>query len=200
MNAGVCGLAPIYPLKLLHVVQVGLLTNAQVEELLPLGAHRISLGLETRVSVDRRRCCQCASSPMTSTLEGGDGRGWTYLDQRAGRVLHLHKPVSFLLELVHLLLMQQQVVVLEVLIQIRYSLACTWAGLLWALVHTSSRWQTGAGGVHYLVLPADVRRVRHVVAPVLLPDLVLLLRQELQLLVAGLRVVVQAAQVVLTPL
>lgn len=132
---------------------------------------------------------------MTSTLERGDRRGWTYLDQRAGRVLHLHKPVSFLLELVHLLLMQQQVVVLEVLIQIRYSLACTWAGLHWALVHT-----TGAGGVRYLVLPADVRRVRHVVAPVLLPDLVLLLRQELQLLVAGLRVVVQAAQVVLTPL
>lgn len=54
--------------------------------------------------------------------------------------------------------------------------------------------------VHYLVLPAGVRRVWHVVAPVLRPDLVLLLRQELQLLVARLHVVVQAAQVVLTPL
>lgn len=49
----VCGLAHFYPLKLLHVVQVGLLTNAQIEELLPFGAHRIPLGLETRVHVDR---------------------------------------------------------------------------------------------------------------------------------------------------
>lgn len=49
----VFGLAHIYPLKLLHIVQVGLLTNAQIEELLPLGAHRIPLGLETRVHVDR---------------------------------------------------------------------------------------------------------------------------------------------------
>lgn len=54
--------------------------------------------------------------------------------------------------------------------------------------------------LQYLVLPADVRRVCHVVAPVLRPNLVLLLRQELQLLVTRLHVVVQAAQVVLTPL
>ena len=54
--------------------------------------------------------------------------------------------------------------------------------------------------MRYLVLPAGVRGVRHVVAPVLLPDLVLLLRQEQQLLVRRLHVVVEAAQVVLTPL
>lgn len=56
------------------------------------------------------------------------------------------------------------------------------------------------GWVQYLVLPADVRRVCHVVAPVLRPDLVLLFGQELQLLVTRLHVLVQAAQVVLTPL
>lgn len=56
---------------------------------------------------------------MTPTSELSVGWGWTYLNQRTGRVLHLHQPVSFLLELVHLLLMQQQVVVLEELIQIR---------------------------------------------------------------------------------
>lgn len=57
---------------------------------------------------------------MTSTSEVSDRWGWTYLNQRTGRVLHLHQPVSFFLEFVHLLLMHQQVVVLEELIQIRY--------------------------------------------------------------------------------
>lgn len=46
-----------------------------------------------------------------------------------------------------------------------------------------------------LILPADVRRIHHVVAPVLLLDLVLLFTQELQLFVAALRVIVETVQV-----
>lgn len=121
--------------------------------------------------------------PPDATVQGGG----TYLYEGAGRVLHLHQPVSFLLELVDLLLVQQQVVVLELLVQSRRSLART------CTPTHSRRW-------HYLVLPAGVGRVEHVVAPVLSPDLVLLLRQEQQLLVTRLHVVVEAAQVVLTPL
>lgn len=41
-----------YPFKLLHVVQVGLLTNAQIEEFLPFGACGISLGLEMTVNIN----------------------------------------------------------------------------------------------------------------------------------------------------
>ena len=52
----------------------------------------------------------------------------------------------------------------------------------------------------YLILPADVRRIHHVVAPVLLFDFPLLLHQVGQLLVAALHVVIQAAEVVPAPL
>lgn len=51
-----------------------------------------------------------------------------------------------------------------------------------------------------LILPADVGRVQHAVAPVLFLDLLLLFVEEGQLLVAALHIVVQGVQVVPTPL
>lgn len=51
-----------------------------------------------------------------------------------------------------------------------------------------------------LVLPADVGRVHHAVAPVLTLDLVLLFHQEAQFLGAALHVVIQAVEVVAAPL
>lgn len=51
-----------------------------------------------------------------------------------------------------------------------------------------------------LVLSADIRRVGHVVAPVLLLDLLLLFIQEHQLLLAAMHVLVQAVQVMTAPL
>lgn len=52
----------------------------------------------------------------------------------------------------------------------------------------------------HLVLPPDVWRVHHVIAPVLLDDLFLLFVQKGQLLVAALHVFIQALQVVVPPL
>lgn len=52
----------------------------------------------------------------------------------------------------------------------------------------------------HLILPTDVRWVHHAVTPVLLSDLILLVYQEGQLLVAALHVLVQAVQVVAAPL
>lgn len=51
-----------------------------------------------------------------------------------------------------------------------------------------------------LILPAGVWRVHHAVTPVLLFDLVLLLRQEVQLLLTAVHVFVQIAQVMPAPL
>lgn len=50
----------------------------------------------------------------SSTVLGNDN----YLYGVTGRVLHLNQPVSFLLEFIHLTLMGQQAVVLEVLWEI----------------------------------------------------------------------------------
>lgn len=41
-----CILSHIYPFIFLHIIQVCLLTNAEIEEFLPLVPHRVSLSLE----------------------------------------------------------------------------------------------------------------------------------------------------------
>lgn len=41
----------IYPLVLLHIVQVCLLTNAEIEEFLPLIPHQVSLSLEMKYNL-----------------------------------------------------------------------------------------------------------------------------------------------------
>lgn len=51
-----------------------------------------------------------------------------------------------------------------------------------------------------LILSAGVGRVHHAVTPVLLLDLVLLLRQEVQFLLTAVHVFMQAFQVMATPL
>lgn len=57
-----------------------------------------------------------------------------------------------------------------------------------------------SGALPDLILPAGVWRVHHAVTPVLLLDLVLLLRQEAQLLLTAVHVLIQAVQVMAAPL
>lgn len=99
-----------YPLVLLHIVQMGFLTNAQIEKFLPLATHWVSLSLEWRSRL------VLLSPPQVVTVQLCDG----YLNGDAGRMLQFSESVTFLLEFVDLALVGQQVVVLEVLMQIDF--------------------------------------------------------------------------------
>lgn len=114
-------------------------------------------------------------------------------------MLQFNEPVAFILELVHLALMGQQVVVLEVLIGIKSDNSV----VIYMSKHRTNKsvWIIIEQAVSPdLILPADVRWVHHAVTPVLSFDLILFFSQEGQFLVAAMHVFIQAVQVMATPL
>lgn len=128
---------PVHLFVFLYVVQMCLLTDAQIEELLPLVSDHVSLSLgvkhETLIWINP----QFEARWSIWTL--------SYLYGVAGRVLQFHEPVPFILESVNVTLVGQKTVVLEILFGIKSVASHVWSS------QNKTNISIGPGQTHLLV-------------------------------------------------